>query len=67
MSNENNGIPSLKNLKIRDLGDFCLQWPTIRSQISDEIIIKNVNSTEMSELVTWLFKLADKVSNRQNY
>lgn len=66
MSNENNGIPSLEKLKIRDLGDFCLQWPNIRDQISEEIIENNVNSNEMSDLVIWLFKLADKVSSRQN-
>jgi len=43
---------------IRDVSDFCVQWPKIRDHFFD---LKPSSDPTHKEVVEWLAKLADKV------
>ena len=46
---------------IRDLAEFCEEWPGIRDRVSDISVAEDVNDPEVREIVWWLTRLADKV------
>ncbi len=46
-------------IDVRDLSDFCLQWPTLKHALSNETAPRDHWPVEAVEVFDWLILLAD--------
>lgn len=47
--------------KLRDLSDFCQQWPALRRTVTDDSFAALEMPDDARQVVHWLVQLADRV------
>jgi hypothetical protein len=48
-------------LQLRDLSDFCQQWPDLKLLVEDSRLERSPLESETVEVIGWLRDLADRV------
>ncbi|MEZ5824957.1 MAG: hypothetical protein R3C97_09505 [Geminicoccaceae bacterium] len=47
--------------EIRDLAEFCEEWPILRERVSGKSLAELTDDDETRTIIWWLANLADKV------